>query len=636
MGIREYYFATFVLVCIFAGSTYAENRLVYGDLDRIIDINPITGGGFAERRLQQLMFNGLIQVRREVVDDGTRSDLVYTGVLAEDFNYDRQTQEYIFDLRTDVRFHNGASFSVSDVYSTVELLLDNDTDVGTSFFRNYIERCIPDGTFRVRFRLKRQPFDVWKLFTFGVCSDGQIAQLGDPGLNKEAQGRNWWSLDIVKNPVGTGPFKLSSPVTISSALDRIDLNRFGSYFESQRSRSSDGEYIQEIAYQSYAASTMSTLMNEFSVGRIINFSAQSFGVDTELYHTLEYGNDSIYYIGFNYRPSRKIHVVQPGRNTGDRELLPIENLYLKDILSANDTIGGEPVGRLFRRYIMQGLDRAELLRRVESTAATTNVSTKMENRLQRSVFPVNTAFSEDVDVQRVGKEFLPQYLPQRPFDRLNSILNRYLQEQDKSFFKFVPAAQLQEFADRRAVTDIGNGLFMSVINPSSYAFALRMIYLATDRAFYDFDLVASSLIEQFAKMGIALIVDSIPPSHFYSEVERGDWDLIFTSYHVPPDFDISAAFSMPNWNKDNMMFYQNNEIERIVDRLANQASSIGFANSLKDLNEAIMKDMPAILLFGVPQKAAFRRGLFATDIEQLRRFSSNEHLFDYTERWQLR
>jgi hypothetical protein len=143
-----------------------------------------------------------------------------------------------------------------------------------------------------------------------------------------------------------------------------------------------------------------------------------------------------------------------------------------------------------------------------------------------------------------------------------------------------------------------------------------------------------------------LRAEGIHPAHFEEEIEKGEWDLIFTSYAVPADYNITAPFSRPveaelfAWetvrNHENVMFFQDNYGDRLVEQMENQASPVSYAEDLKKFNELIMEKLPMIPLFGMPQSAAFRQGLFETDIEQLRRYANSEYLFDFTERWEMR
>ncbi len=641
---------SFTLFFIFAGliallPLAADNRLVYGDLDRVTNLNPITGGNNAEKRLQQFVFNGLLQVRRVLTEGGTRSDLNHVGVLAQDHYYDSQNDEYIFSIRPGVIFHNGFELTAFDVVATINMLIDPRNDVGTDFYRKYIERCSLEDYMTVRIKLKKQPFIVWDLFTFGIASDPQLSALGAGGLNKDAQGRKWWNLDFINQPAGTGPFQLTQPLQIASVMERIELERFDEYFEMPPSAAGKGN-IDSVVYQSYAASTMSTLMEELQDESIINFTAQSYGVDTSLYHTINYGNNSIYYIGFNFRPDRNIHVIRPGKRIGQTELVKVPGLFLGDILNSTDTVTGVNAGVLFRRLIMQGLDRVELLRRTRNPSERAVSTAVLEQELQKSLFPVNSVFDEKEEVQQAGDRYLPSYTPEKPYNQLSTILDRYLNEQGKPYFRFVYANDLQELIDREAVREIADGLFMSSINPSSNALSLRMIYLTTDRAFYDYQTVSLALEEQFAQMGIVLRAEGIHPAHFEEEIEKGEWDLVFTSYVVPADYNITAPFSKPveadlfAWetvrNYENVMFFQDNYGDRLVEQMENQASRVSYAEDLMKFNELIMEKLPMIPLFGMPQSSAFRQGLFETDIEQLRRYANSEYLFDFTERWEMR
>lgn len=99
-----------------------ENTLIYSDSEQIYDINPIIGGSGAERRLQQLMFNGLLQKRK--IRYGNHYYIKYVPVVASDFSYHEDRKEYVFTIRDDIPFHGGGFLSPEDVCATLTMLLD--------------------------------------------------------------------------------------------------------------------------------------------------------------------------------------------------------------------------------------------------------------------------------------------------------------------------------------------------------------------------------------------------------------------------------------------------------------------------------------------------------------------------------
>jgi peptide/nickel transport system substrate-binding protein len=133
------------------------------------------------------------------------------GVLATSWKQTGPTT-WVFDLRPNVKFHNGEAFTAADVKYTFERILAPKTASGYAPLYQAIKSVQVVDPHRVVFHLKT-PFGP---FLTNLANNGEI-------VNKKAiEGAN-----PARHPVGTGPFQFVDWVQ----GDHITLKRFPGYFE---------------------------------------------------------------------------------------------------------------------------------------------------------------------------------------------------------------------------------------------------------------------------------------------------------------------------------------------------------------------------------------------------------------------
>jgi len=120
-----------------------------------------------------------------------------TGDLAESWEQPQPT-EYVFHLRQDVTFHNGAEFTAEDVQATFARILD--PEVGAKAYAELVDRIqevtVLD-TYTVKFQLTQPDATFLQILASPYTEIVSKAWLEtEPNYNEEA--------------VGTGPFRLSS------------------------------------------------------------------------------------------------------------------------------------------------------------------------------------------------------------------------------------------------------------------------------------------------------------------------------------------------------------------------------------------------------------------------------------------
>ncbi len=168
-----------------SGNPVSDNTLVYGSGD-YDSINPIMN---EHCEIKHLIFDSL--VRR----DG-EGDLVAS--LAESWDYDETSMTYTFQLRSDVKWHDGEAFTADDVKFTIDAIMDPDN--GSENYPNYVEvkEIKVHSDTEIAFALSEPNFAFLDYMTMSILPEHLL------------QGEDMWESDYFKHPIGTGPYKLES------------------------------------------------------------------------------------------------------------------------------------------------------------------------------------------------------------------------------------------------------------------------------------------------------------------------------------------------------------------------------------------------------------------------------------------
>lgn len=172
-------------------------------------INPLLSAyNETDQDVCALVFNGLTRFneRGEVKPD-----------LATGWETSLDGLVYVFHLREDVRWHDGAPFTADDVLFTVELLQDPDypgpADIGNLWQTVEVEK---EDDYTVRFTLS-EPFAPFLDYT--------TIGLLPAHLFEEVRAAELPDLDFNLSPVGTGPFQLTEVETEEGEITSILLER---------------------------------------------------------------------------------------------------------------------------------------------------------------------------------------------------------------------------------------------------------------------------------------------------------------------------------------------------------------------------------------------------------------------------
>ena len=153
-------------------------------------------------RMQELLFSGLVSLS---------PNLEPQPELATSWEYTSPTT-LVFDLQTEVTFHNGESFTAEDVVYTFTTLLDEELGAPRRSLYTPIESVEAVDEHTVQFNLSQPYAPLLQYLDMGIVPHGVAAELG---------------VEFGNNPVGTGPFKLDS----WEKGNQIQVSAFDDYYK---------------------------------------------------------------------------------------------------------------------------------------------------------------------------------------------------------------------------------------------------------------------------------------------------------------------------------------------------------------------------------------------------------------------
>jgi peptide/nickel transport system substrate-binding protein len=183
--------------------------------------------------------------------------------LAESWVISRDALEYVFTLRTDVRWQDGIPFTSKDVVYTMSLLSDPDFD-GLSemgaFWRTVETTALNERT--VRFRLTQPLAPFLTTLTIGLLPEHALSGTTAADLA---------SHPFMLTPIGTGPYQLEAVRADDSLrITQVDLRRSPLY----RARYS-GQALPQIERISFIIhQTTSQALADLQAGRVDAYLAQ--------------------------------------------------------------------------------------------------------------------------------------------------------------------------------------------------------------------------------------------------------------------------------------------------------------------------------------------------------------------------
>lgn len=196
-----YRFIAASLICILVLSlpggcrkaSIPQDTLVIGQASEPRSLDPHTATGNSDFRICAQIYDGLVTFG----DD----DLEIRPSLATDWEISDDGLTYHFELKQDVRFHDGTPFNADAVVFNFNRILDpkhpyhHTGPFPLSFFFEHIENVVAVNEYEIRFELSK-PFAPF--LSNLAYPTGYIVSPGAVRTHEESFGRN---------PVGTGPFR---------------------------------------------------------------------------------------------------------------------------------------------------------------------------------------------------------------------------------------------------------------------------------------------------------------------------------------------------------------------------------------------------------------------------------------------
>lgn len=162
-----------------------EKTLVYGSHD-YTSINPAL---YEHGEINLLLFNGLT-----AHDENNK----VIPCLAENWEYDKDNLTYTFNLRKDVKWHDGKPFTANDVKFTFDTIEnpENNSEIKTNYENIKEIQVVNDNT--VKFILKNENVALLDYLTVGIIPKHILE-------NEDIS-----TAEFNRHPIGTGPYKFSN------------------------------------------------------------------------------------------------------------------------------------------------------------------------------------------------------------------------------------------------------------------------------------------------------------------------------------------------------------------------------------------------------------------------------------------
>ena len=176
-----------LLILVGCGSNTKDNLnekvLVYGS-HNYTSINPAL---YEHGEINLLLFNGLTA-------HDENDNIV--PCLAESWEYDNENLTYTFNLRKDVKWHDGEQFTAEDVKFTFDTIgnPDNNSEIKTNYEDIKEIQVIDDYT--IKFILKNENVALLDYLAVGIIPK-HILENQDISI-----------AEFNRNPIGTGPYKI--------------------------------------------------------------------------------------------------------------------------------------------------------------------------------------------------------------------------------------------------------------------------------------------------------------------------------------------------------------------------------------------------------------------------------------------
>ncbi|MCF6201938.1 MAG: ABC transporter substrate-binding protein [Hydrogenimonas sp.] len=240
-------------------------------------INPLLATDSASGEISGWIFNGLVKFDK---------DAKIVGDLAESWRFITPTK-LIFNLRRDVKWHDGEPFTAEDVRFTFSLLRSPKIFTPYASDFRYVESVKAVDKYRVEVVYKEPYFKALSIWMMGILPSHLWRDVEDPMTS-----------DLNRKAIGTGPYRLKS---IASSGDVI-LEANDDYFEHR-------PHIDSIHYHFMPDPTTQFLMlksKKLDIGSLtpLQREKQLDRAFEDYYRIVQMPGRGYTYLGFNLKLSK--------------------------------------------------------------------------------------------------------------------------------------------------------------------------------------------------------------------------------------------------------------------------------------------------------------------------------------------
>lgn len=215
---------------------YAE--AVLGPVDTL---NPLFAGSSAEQSTSYLMFSRILRYDKT-------GHLNYD--LATDVRMDDTQKIYTVSIRSDAKWHDGASVTADDIAFTIDLIKNPNTHSVITGWDDVGVKVVNETT--IQFSLKSQYIAFEHALTFPILPKHILGEIS-PGKVLENK--------FSQEPIGSGPFEYSMTQDINTTTGQkiISMDRNGNYY---------GGKVKLARFQLHTYSTTNEITNALSMNKV--------------------------------------------------------------------------------------------------------------------------------------------------------------------------------------------------------------------------------------------------------------------------------------------------------------------------------------------------------------------------------
>lgn len=289
MNIKRIIFTLLLLVSVVAcqqqealypeetGSAEPEvgDTIIMGTIGDASNLLPMLSTDSSSSQVAGQIYNGLVRYDK---------DLNFEGDIAKSWEISEDGLEFIFHLRHDVTWHDGAPLTSADVLFTYQLLIDPKTPTAYSErYKQVVEAQAPDPyTFKVRYA---------KPLASALISWAMAVH-----PKHLLDGVDIATSPLARTPIGSGPFRFVEWLP----GEKIVLERFDNYFEG-------APYIKRIVYR--IIPDLTTMFLELQSGGLdqMGLTPLQYARQTEApafkrrFNRFRYPAFAYTYLGYNFK-----------------------------------------------------------------------------------------------------------------------------------------------------------------------------------------------------------------------------------------------------------------------------------------------------------------------------------------------